>query len=90
MNIELMPEDEVRADAEAKAAAQEQLRRCKYRYIPDAKTLAKLFHFVRLCKEWSEDPSLEATMLYDLGRMDGIRQERQRRAKRGGGDRGKN
>lgn len=90
MNIELMPEDEARADAEAKAAAQEQFRRCKYGYISDTKTLAMLLHFARLCKEWAEDPALEATMLYDLGRMDGIRQERQRRAKRGGGDRGKN
>lgn len=86
MSRELMSVDEVRADAEAEAAAQEQLRRCKHGYIPDTKTLAKLWHFVRLCKEWANDPALEATMLYDLGRMDGIRQERQRRAKRGGGN----
>lgn len=76
-----------RPQTEAEAAAQEQFRRCKYGFIPDTKTLAKLWHFVRLCKEWTEDSALAATMLYDLGRMDGIRQERQRRAKRGGGDR---
>jgi hypothetical protein len=74
----------------AAAEAAEQLRRCKHGFLPHSRELDVLRYFVLMCRKWAEDPALEAVMLYEFGIMQGIRKERQRRAKRGGGDRGKN